>query len=196
MTSALPDFSRFRLVVIGCSAGGIDALSEILPGLPLGFPASVAVAIHLPATARSLLAEIYSAKCALPVKEAEDKEPFRPGHIYFAPAGYHLLIEADLSFSLSLEDPVNFSRPSIDVLFESAAVALREKTLGILLTGASHDGAAGLKTIGDAAGFTIVQNPKDALHSTMPQSAIALASPGAVLSVKEIREYFAGKLHE
>jgi two-component system chemotaxis response regulator CheB len=110
-------------VVIGASAGALEALSVILPALPAGYGLPVFVVVHLPPDTRSILADLFQAKCHIPVREAEDKEPIRGGTIYFAPPNYHLLIEADRNVSLSSDEPVLFSRPSIDVLFESAADA-------------------------------------------------------------------------
>ena len=129
--------------MVGASAGGVEALFAILPALPAGLRGAVFVVLHLPRDGQSLLAEIFGPKCALPVREAEDKEPVEPGTIYFAPPDYHLLVDAGPRLSLSADEPVHYSRPSIDVLFESAADAYGERLLGILLTGANHDGAAG-----------------------------------------------------
>src|SRR5580658_1433864 len=128
-------------VVIGASAGGMEGLSVILPALPVGLPAALLIVLHLPREHRSLLSEIFAPKCALPVREAEDKEPVRAGCIYFAPPDYHLLIDEGPRLALSVDEPVHFSRPSIDVLFESAAQLYGERLLGVLLTGASPDGA-------------------------------------------------------
>jgi two-component system chemotaxis response regulator CheB len=196
MSVAMPFAGRtFGLVALGCSAGGFDALMRILPALPSGFPTPVAVAIHLSPESRTLLPEIFGPKCRVRVKEAEDKEPIAPGTVYFAPPGYHLLVETDRSFSLSSEEPVNFSRPSIDVLFESAAVAYREDLLGILLTGASSDGARGLGAVRKLGGSTFVQDPADAEHPAMPRSALDLGPPSATGTLAELRNFFAGGPH-
>ena len=128
-------------VVIGASAGALEALSVILPSLQKGFRLPVMVVVHVPPDKRSVLVELFQAKCRLPVREAEDKEPISGGTIYFAPADYHLLVELDKSLSLSSDEPVLFSRPSIDVLFESAADAYGSALIAIVLTGANQDGA-------------------------------------------------------
>ena len=161
-----------ELMVIGCSSGGFDALCELLPAFSSNTLLSIAIVIHQGHQAKGHLAELFASRCALPVKEAEDKEDIRPGTVYFAPPGYHLLIETDLSFSLSVEEPVNFSRPSIDVLFESAAMAYRDRLVGLVLTGASSDGAFGLEQVLLAGGTGIVQDPVSALSPLMPQSAL------------------------
>lgn len=165
-------------VVIGASAGALEALSVILPTLPADYPLSVMVVVHIPQDKPSILAELFQAKCRLPVKEAEDKEPICRGTIYFAPPDYHLLVEMDHSLSLSSDEPVLYSRPSIDVLFESAADAYGPGLIGIVLTGANQDGAGGLKAIAGAGGVTIVQEPVGAFAPAMPEAAKA-ACPGA-----------------
>src|SRR6476469_3299727 len=163
---------RPEAVVIGASAGGVAALLQLLAPLPRDFIPSMIAVLHLPSDHHSGLAELFAHRMQLPVVEAEDKMPVRPGTLYFAPAGYHLLIEADRCFALSCEDPVLFSRPSIDVLFDSAALAYRERLAGVVLTGASDDGAAGLAAVKAAGGFTAVQDPAEAQIATMPQAAI------------------------
>ncbi len=173
-------------LVIGASAGGIDALLSLFKGLPpsAGYP--VVVVIHLPAERESRLAEVFRQHLSQPVLQAEDKAMPQAGSIYFAPAGYHLSIEADHSFSLSQEDPVHFSRPSIDILMQSAADAWGERLCGILLTGANSDGAAGMAAIGQAGGLTLVQDPEDAEIATMPASAIKLRQPDMILPLREM----------
>ena len=149
-------------VVIGASAGALEALSIILPALPVQSALPLMIVVHIPTDKRSVLAEIFQAKCSVPVREAEDKEPISRGTVYFAPAGYHLLIESDRTLSLSIDEPVLYSRPSIDVLFESAADAYGRALIAIVLSGANHDGAAGLKTVIEAGGLGIVQSPDNA----------------------------------
>jgi two-component system chemotaxis response regulator CheB len=178
-------------VVIGASAGGIDALMKILPGLPEQPPFPVAVVLHVPEDRDSRLAEVFGQHVPLPVLQAEDKAPLTPGTVYFAPPGYHLSIEDDASFSLSQEEPVHFSRPSIDILMSSAADAYGARLCGILLTGASADGAAGLARIGELGGLTVVQDPEDAEISTMPAAAIRLRAPDMILPLREIRSLLA-----
>lgn len=161
-----------KAVVIGASAGAMESLSAILPALAADFPLPVMVVVHLPSDKKSILAGLFDEKCALTVKEAEDKEPLRAGMIYFAPSDYHLLVEKDGHLSLSSEEPVQYSRPSIDVLFETAADAYGNGLLGIVLSGANDDGSAGLKAILAAGGEGWVQNPKTAYASLMPESAL------------------------
>jgi two-component system chemotaxis response regulator CheB len=181
-----PDTPLAGAVVIGASAGAVDALSAILPALPETFPLAVLVVVHLPPDKKSIMAELFRGKCRVKVKEAEDKEPALPGTVYFAPPDYHLLAEPGGRLSLSNEEPVLYSRPSIDVLFESAADAYGESLIGVILTGASADGARGLKAVCEAGGRALVQDPNSAGAVVMPQAAIS-ACPGAeVLSLEEI----------
>jgi two-component system chemotaxis response regulator CheB len=173
-------------VVIGASAGALEALSIILPGLPADYGLPVCVVVHLPPNKKSLLTDLFQTKCCVKVREADDKEPICAGTVYFAPPGYHLLIERDKSLSLSNDEPVLYSRPSVDVLFESAADAYGPGLIGIVLTGANQDGARGLKAVAEAGGTVIVQSPSGAHSSAMPEAALA-ACPGAqVLSLAEI----------
>jgi len=165
--------TEYDAIVIGASAGGFAALSEILPRLPKTLSQAVVVVQHLHPESGEYMVEFLRQHCALPVKEAEDKEPIKPGVIYVATAKYHLLIERDRSFSLSVDDKVNYSRPSIDVLFESAAKTYGPRLIGIVLTGANADGAAGLATIKACGGLTIVQDPATAEVPFMPQAALA-----------------------
>lgn len=180
--------SRIDALVIGASAGGIDALLRLLPGLPPHPAYPVVIVVHLPDDRDSRLAEVFQQRLTQPVLQAEDKARPAPGSIYFAPPGYHLSIENDGSFSLSQEDPVHFSRPAIDILMESAADAYGPNLCGIVLTGASHDGAAGLAKIGAGGGLTIVQRPGDADISTMPAAALRARAPDHVLALDKMRE--------
>lgn len=179
---------QIELVVIGASAGGVEALGTLLEALPEDFYPPVAIVIHLPPDRSTSLPQLYSRKCARPVREAEDKEPLVNGTIYFAPPDYHLLVEPDCSLSLSRDEPQHYSRPSVDLLFESAALACRQKVLGIILTGASKDGAAGLKQIRDCGGLAWIQQPDEAIAKTMPTAAIQLAGFNQLLTIKEISE--------
>lgn len=167
-----------RAIVIGASAGGVQALRELLPRVYPGFPAPVLVVLHVPPDRPSLLTHIFGQLCRVPVREAEDKAPLEPGTIVFAPPDYHLMVERGPSIALSVDPPVSWSRPAIDVLFETAAAAFGADLLGIVLTGASHDGAAGLAAIAGAGGVTIVQDPDEAESPVMPRAAIG-AVPGA-----------------
>lgn len=166
----------FEAIVMGVSAGGLHALQTVLPALPAHFPLPIAIVQHLDPKADTYLAEILNRHCAITVKEAEDKEALKPGVAYLAPPGYHLLIEPDRSFSLSVDEKVNYSRPSIDLLFESAADAFGQMLIGVVLTGANADGANGLKAIKTYGGVTIVQNPATAEVSYMPQAALETAA--------------------
>jgi len=178
---------RVDAVVVGASAGGVDALITLLGDLPASWRLPTAVVIHLPETHESRLAEVFAHRLPFPVQEAEDKAPVAPGTLYFAPPGYHLSIERDRRFSLSCEPPVLFSRPAIDVLMASAADAYGPSLVGVLLTGANIDGAEGMRRIHQAGGLTIVQDPAEALVDTMPRAAIAAQMPDHVLSLREIR---------
>lgn len=184
---ALPPLAgRVDAVAIGTSAGGIEALTVLLPALPAGMRASAFVVIHLPRDARSLLVEIFQPRCALPVREASDKEPVEPGTIYVAPPDYHLLIDAGPALALSIDEPVHHSRPAIDVLFESAADVYRSRLLGIVLTGGNEDGAAGLAAIRRAGGLALVQDPDEAQVRTMPEAALARVAADGVLTLARI----------
>lgn len=176
-------------VVIGASAGALEALSSILPALPANFRLPIIVVVHIPPDKRSVLAELFRVRCKLAVVEAEDKEPLIGGTVYFAPPDYHLLVEADRTLALSSEEPVLFSRPSIDVLFESAAEAYSTGLIGIVLSGANQDGAAGLKAIADAGGIAIVQDPGEAFQGAMPQAAIGAVASARVLSLYYITAF-------
>jgi two-component system chemotaxis response regulator CheB len=176
----------FEAAVIGVSAGGLHALKTILPALPEAFPLPIAVVQHLDAQADTYLADYLDRLSAIAVKEADDKEALQPGTAYLAPAGYHLLVEPDRSLSLSVDEKVNFSRPSIDLLFESAADAFGEKLIGIVLTGANSDGARGLKAIRDRGGLTIVQDPRTAEAPFMPRAALQAAPADYVADLERI----------
>ena len=164
----------FEAIVIGGSAGAIDALLTILPAMPATLRASVIVALHVPRDRPSLLTQVFAPRCALPVHEAQDNEPLEPGTIVFAPPDYHLLLDVGPRLSLSVDAPVHFSRPAIDILFDSAADLFGERTLGILLSGANADGAQGLAAIDQAQGLCIVQAPDSASSPTMPRAALSL----------------------
>ena len=188
MNSSYPSSRHpIEAVVIGASAGGVDALMTILPGLPPTFGLPIVVVLHLPEGRPSLLAHIFGLRLSMPVREASDKESIAPSTVYFAPPGYHLSVEQDRSFSLSCEAPVHFSRPSIDLLMESAADAYGPALAGILLTGANSDGAAGLAKIKQRGGYTIVQNPAQAQVATMPEAALRQHTPDLILDLKDIR---------
>jgi two-component system chemotaxis response regulator CheB len=180
-----------QAVVIGASAGALEALSVILPALPEHFSLPLMIVVHMPPDRPSVLADLFQAKCRITVREAEDKEPICGGTAYFAPPDYHLLVEADKHLSLSSDEPILYSRPAIDVLFESAADAYGPALIAIVLSGANQDGASGLKAIADAGGTAIVQSPKGAFATAMPEAAIAICPGAHILSPQEIAAYLA-----
>jgi two-component system chemotaxis response regulator CheB len=182
---------NYEAVVAGVSAGGFDALSRLVPALPARCRVPVVVVQHRTMESDDFLARHLDSKSAVRVKQAEDKEPLVPATVYIAPAGYHLLIENEREFSLSVDPPVCFSRPSIDVLFESAADAYGERLIGIVLTGANSDGSLGLKKIADRGGLTIVQDPASAEAPTMPIAALSAAPVHRVLSLDAMVALFA-----
>ena len=178
-----------KAVVIGASAGAVQALLVVLPALPADFPLPVLVVVHVPADRDNVLVPLLRAKCRLTVKEAEDKDPIAAGAIYFAPSDYHLLVEADETVALSTDEVVNYSRPSIDVLFESAADAYGEQLVGIILTGANHDGAAGLRAVAEAGGVAVVQASADAYATAMPGAALEACPSAEVMTLDAIASY-------
>ena len=172
-------------VVIGASAGALEALQVLIPHLRCTTTTFVIV-VHLPADGGDRFVAQFRHLSALPLKLAEDGEAVRPGVIYFAPGGCHLMVGHDEIFELIRGPLVNYSRPSIDVLFESAADTWGRRTAGVILTGANEDGAKGLKEIGKAGGLTLVQDPQDAAAPYMPSVAIRTAQPAAVLSLEAL----------
>ncbi|MCK3685251.1 chemotaxis protein CheB [Maribellus sp. YY47] len=179
----------YRAIVIGTSHGGLEALKTILPELKKDFPIPVVVVLHIGEHSNDFFIRHLNEDCELEVKEAEANEPVLPGYIYFAPPGYHLQIEDNSCFSLSTEKKLNFSRPSIDVLFETAAWAYKNQLIGIILTGANSDGANGLRIIKQMGGKTIIQNPCHAISPTMPRFALRTAQPDIRLDLEEIPAY-------
>jgi two-component system chemotaxis response regulator CheB len=178
----------YELIVIGASLGGFHALEVLIGGLPKDFPLPIAVAQHRSSDSDELLATLLRRNSRLPITEAEDKQPILPGQIYLAPANYHLLVEEG-HFALSVEGPVQFARPSIDVLFESAADAYREKLMAVLLTGSNVDGAQGVARIKERGGLVIVQDPGSAESRRMPEAAIAATRIDQVLPLSEIARF-------
>jgi two-component system chemotaxis response regulator CheB len=183
---------HLEAIVIGASAGGLSALKSIFAHLPPEFRVPLIIVQHQPADFGDALALSLNRQCPVPVKEADEKEAVLPGKAYLAPANYHLLIEDDRTFSLSVDERVNFSRPSIDVLFETAAEVYRSGLMGIILTGASEDGSRGLKAVKDHGGLTLVQDPRSAEAEAMPLAAINTADPDLVLPLTEIGPYIMG----
>ncbi len=178
-----------QAIAIGASAGAVQALLRILPALPAAYPLPLLIVVHVPPDRSNALVALFQPKCLLPVREAEDKEPIAAGTIYFAPSDYHLLVEADHCLALSSDEPVNHSRPAIDVLLQSAADAYGPALVGIVLTGANHDGAAGLAAVGDAGGFAIAQEPTEAQVATMPAAALAACPSAQAMTLDDIIHY-------
>ncbi len=184
-----------QLVVIGSSWGGLEALGRVLALLPADFEPPLAIAQHRTSdVAGDGLASALAAVSPLPVREVDDKDELRPGTVYVAPADYHLMVERS-HFELSVDAPVAFSRPSIDVLFESAADAFRDGVVGVLLTGANADGTAGLRRIRDFGGATLVQDPDTAERPEMPESAIRAGVADRVLPLEGIAAALVGRTH-
>ena len=184
-----------ELVAIGASAGGFDALLFLLEGQREDSRLGIVAVLHLPATHEGSLADVFRSRTGMRVVEAQAHAPVEPGCVHFAPAGYHLLVENDRTFSLSCDPPVMFSRPSIDVLFESAADACGERLAGFVLTGANIDGAAGLAAVKARGGLAVVQDPARAAHATMPAAALAAARPHAVLPIAGLNRLLTRLLH-
>lgn len=174
-----------RVVLIGTSAGGVSAVCDLLLALPQNFKLPMVIVQHLPESNHVEVGQVYPSK-ALKVTEIEDKMPIEPGYAYFAPGGYHVHFEKDHTFSLSQEEPVRFSRPSIDLCFESAAKIFGPKAIGVVLTGANADGAVGLTRIIEEGGKSIVQNPETAEFAEMPEAALQAAKPDFVVTLKEL----------
>jgi len=180
-----------ELIVIGASWGGLDALSTILSPLPSDFPLPILIVQHRPRNpvGSEFFIEVLSRYCQLSVLEPDDKEHIETGNIYLAPSNYHLLVEHKGALALSNDEPVHYSRPSIDLLFESAAESYQQSVIGIILTGANQDGAAGLKIIKEKGGYTLAQDPTTAEVDTMPLAAIAAAKPDMILPLKDIAPF-------
>ena len=181
---------KYKAVVMGMSAGGLVAMKKLFPSLPPDFPVPVITVQHMHTSQDGFFVEHLAAGLKITVKEALDKEPIKPGHVYFAPPNYHLLVEKEISFALSIDRLVNYSRPSIDVLFESAAPVWQSGLVGIILTGANGDGAKGMLAIKEHGGLTIAQKPSTAEYPVMPQAAIDTGGVDKVLTIQEIADIF------
>lgn len=175
----------FRLIVIGCSLGGMNALVEVIGELPESFPVPIAVVQHRYRTSNEGLPSYFRRHAKLNVVDADDKQWIKAGNVYLAPANYHLLVE-DGEFSLSVDEAVAYSRPSIDVLFESAAEAYRDALIAVVLTGANSDGARGVERIKRYGGLVIVQDPETAEAREMPTAAIASTAVDRILPLDRI----------
>jgi two-component system chemotaxis response regulator CheB len=177
-----------KAIAIGASYGGLEAIKTVVKNLPHGFKTPIFIVLHIGNNKINTFISLLNVTNDLKVKEAEEKEVFQEKTIYFAPPNYHLQIEDNQTLSLSTAEKVNFSRPSIDVLFETAAWTFGSDLIGILLTGSNSDGAAGLKTIKDYGGITIIENPETALAKTMPQAGLKKSQPDFILNVEEISQ--------
>lgn len=175
-----------KLIVIGGSSGSLDALLTMLPLLKKDFSIPLIIVLHRSNVSDNSLADLLSSKTSLNVKEADEKDLLLSGWIFIAPPDYHLLVEDDGTVSLDASEKVNYCRPSIDVSFVSAVAAYKKKLVAILLSGANADGAAGLKEVKDAGGYTIVQNPAEAHVSYMPEQAILFSPNHAILNTVDI----------
>ena len=175
-------------IVIGASAGGVNALIQVLPALPRGYRLPIVVVLHVRSGRQNQLVDVFQQRVQVPVREAGDKEDIIPGTLYFAPAGYHLLLENGRSFSLSCDAPLHFARPAIDITMESAADVYGSRLAGMLLTGANDDGAQGMAAIGKAGGLTVVQDPEEANVGVMPLEAIRVRQPDLVLPLEQIKQ--------
>ena len=180
---------RFEAIVIGTSAGGFNALSAILGAIPADYPIPIMLVQHRAKDSQDLFEEVLQRRCRIAVKQADEKEKIRHGFVYVAPPDYHLLVESDKTFSLSSEGLVHFSRPSVDVFFESAAQAYKDRVVGILLTGANNDCAHGISMIRKTGGMTIAQDPTEAQYSMMPQAGIETGHVQFVWLLKEIGDF-------
>jgi Chemotaxis response regulator containing a CheY-like receiver domain and a methylesterase domain len=180
---------KFDAIVIGVSAGGLHALTHILQVLPAQYPIPVIVVQHRAKDERALLEEVLQNKCRIRIIQANEKEPIEPGTVYLAPPDYHLLVETNRTFSLTFDAPVNYSRPSVDVLFETAADVFTNRLLGIVLTGANRDGAKGVQYIQSKGGLTIAQEPATADFPEMPMAAIKTGAVQHIMHLDEIKAY-------
>lgn len=179
---------RYEAIVIGVSSGGMTALKYLFSALPFDFGLPVIVVQHVSARSDNKWIEILNDLSNLNIKEADEKESIKPGNVYIAPANYHLLIEKEKTFSLTIDERVNFARPSIDVLFESAAEAYKNKLIGIILTGSNNDGTNGIKRIKESGGLAIIQDPETAKSTYMPSSAISAIQSDYILSLENIAQ--------
>lgn len=181
--------ARINAVFIGASAGGIEAITAILSRLEPDFRVPVVMVIHLPTSKKMGLAGVFQSSCRLTVSEVEDKQSIVNGQVFLAPPDYHVLVEDSISLSLSNEEQVNYSRPSIDVLFESAADVFADAAIGIVLSGANQDGALGLAEIIRAGGIGLIQSPDQASSPVMPAAAIAACPTATIMNLHQIADY-------
>jgi len=176
----------YEAIVIGTSSGGINALKFLFSALPIDFSIPIIIVQHISPRSDNQWIKLLNINSKLYLKEADEKEKIEHGKVYIAPPNYHLMIERNKTFSLTIDERVNYSRPSIDVLFESAAEAYKNKLIGVILTGSNNDGTNGIKRIQECGGLIIAQDPETAESSYMPASAIATNQPDYILSLEEI----------
>ena len=182
----------YDLIAIGASWGGLQATGTLLEGIPTELEQPIVVALHRsPESMRGVLESLLQRHTGRPVAEPDDKDPIAPGRVYVAPPDYHLLVDGG-RFALSVEAKVQYARPSIDVLLESVAEAYRERAIGIVLTGANADGAAGLAAIKRNGGVAVVQDPRTAAKTAMPEAALAASAADAVLPLEDIGPFLFG----
>ena len=180
---------NYKAIVIGASAGGFKAIKLFLSTLDPKMNAPIIIIQHVLSGSDINIAGLYGNLCNYLVKEVISKEKITSGYVYLVPPNYHLLLEEDLSFTLSTEDKVSYARPSIDVTFECAAEIFKSSLVGVLLTGANEDGSKGLKKIQEWGGYTIVQNPETAEIATMPQSALNIMTPDKIIEIGELGKF-------
>jgi two-component system, chemotaxis family, protein-glutamate methylesterase/glutaminase len=183
---------KHEAVVIGVSSGGLEALKTLLPAFPADFPAPVLVVYHQGARRDRFIIDYLNGLTRIQVREAEEKEPLLPGVVYLAPPNYHLLVEEDRTLTLSTEERVSFARPSVDVLFETAAEAFGPELVGVILTGANQDGSQGLRAVKERGGTALVQNPDTAEMEVMPRAALEAVEVDRVLDLEELGSYLLG----
>lgn len=181
--------NQYKAIVIGGSAGSFQVISKILSCLPNDFELPIMMCLHRLRHVRSGFVEALNIKSTIEIREPYDKEQIKRNHIYLAPANYHLSVELGNTFALTTEELLNNSRPAIDILFQTAAYAYRQKLVGILLSGANKDGAAGMKKINDRGGLTLVQDPEECLIDTMPASALKVTEIDYTLKVQGIIDF-------
>ena len=179
---------HYEAIVIGTSSGGMNALKFLFSALPVDFNIPIIIVQHISPRSDNQWIKLLNNNSKLYLKEADEKEKIENGKVYIAPPNYHLMIERNKTFSLTIDERVNYARPSIDVLFESAAEAYKTKLIGVVLTGSNNDGTKGIKRIKECGGLTIIQDPETAESSYMPASAIASMQPDYILSLEDITE--------
>lgn len=187
--------THYDIVGIGSSWGGVQELCKLVSALPENWPVPIVIVQHQHPNSGPALQRILGKLTSLVVIDVEDKEKIEPGHIYIAPANYHLLIEQDKIFGLSTDAPLNFSRPSIDVTFDCLARVFQQRCIGIILTGANSDGSDGIKKIKSAGGYVIAQSPETAIAPVMPEAAIATGSTDIVLAPEDMVPHLLQLLH-